>query len=98
MEAELTIARAITIEMANSDYVNIGTHVAARDLLREVDEQYTFLGPWDTDTERGVLNYRAPLSLAFMGKRVGDEVVYGEDDDQDNQQRRWEVLRIESAL
>ena len=94
LETELKIARVIDLDMAGSDYVNIGTRVTAREKGADQDVVYTFLGPWDTDSERGILNYKAPLALAFMGSKVGDTVVYGEDEDR----REWEVLAIEPAI
>jgi transcription elongation GreA/GreB family factor len=94
LEEELKQAKVIDLDMADSSYVNIGTRVRARELATGEEHSFTFLGPWDTDSERGILNYRAPLALAFMGKKVGETVVYGEDDDR----REWEVLAVEPAI
>ncbi len=94
MEEELNRARIITPEMANSPFVSVGTRVTARELAGGGEESYTFLGPWDADPEQGILEYKAPLALAFMGKKPGEEVVYGEGDGE----RRWEILRVEPAL
>lgn len=94
LESELALATVITDEMANSSFVNVGTRVRTR--VEGTDEElvYTFLGPWDTDTENLVLNYQAPLSRAFMGSKVGDRVVFGEG----AEARTWEIVAIEPAL
>jgi transcription elongation factor GreA len=94
MENELSVAKVINHEMAGSDFVNVGTRVKARSVESGEEEIYTFFGPWDTDVEQRILNYQAPLAMAFMGSRVGDQVVFGEGVDQ----RTWEVLSIEAAL
>lgn len=94
MENELKQAVVINHEMAGSDFVNVGTRVTARNGETEEEEVFTFFGPWDTDVEKKILNYQAPLSMAFMGARVGDKVEFGEEGDS----RTWEVLAIESAL
>ncbi len=94
MENELKSARVITTEMADSGFVNIGCRVTVRNLGTGREESYTFLGPWDADVERKVITYNAPLALAFMGRKVGEEVSFGEDEDN----RRWEVLAIEPAI
>ena len=94
MENELALATVISPEMANSDFVNVGTRVRARNEESGQEEVYTFLGPWDTDTAQLVLNYQAPLSLAFMGAKVGDRVVFGEE----SESRSWEILEIEPAI
>lgn len=93
MENELQRAQVITREMATSPFVSVGTRVTARNLVSGQEEIYTFLGPWDTEPEHGILSYDAPLSLAFMGKKVGETVTFGEED-----QLRWEVLSVEPAL
>jgi len=94
MENELSVAKVINHEMAGSDFVNIGTRVKARSVETGEEEVYTFFGPWDTDVEKRILNYQAPLAMAFMGARVGDQVVFGEGADQ----RAWEILSIEAAI
>jgi transcription elongation factor GreA len=94
IEADLNRAVIITAEMAHSDFVNAGTRVTARSLDSGAEEVYTFLGPWDTDVENKVLNYQAPLSLAFMGARTGDQVQFGEE----GEMRSWEILKIEPAV
>lgn len=94
LEYELKVAKVIDLDMADSDYVNIGTRVTAREVATDQEHIFTFLGPWDADSDQGILNYKAPLALAFMGKKVGETVSYGEEDDL----RQWEVLAIEPAV
>ncbi len=94
MENELSVAKVINYEMAGGDFVNIGTRVVARSAETGEEEVFTFFGPFDTDVEKRILNYQAPLAMAFMGARIGDRVAFGEDGDK----RAWEVLSIESAI
>ncbi|MEZ4388291.1 MAG: GreA/GreB family elongation factor [Candidatus Krumholzibacteriia bacterium] len=94
IEADLKLAKVIDLDMADSGYVNIGTRVTAREVGQPSDHTFTFLGPWDADSDRGILNYKAPLALAFMGKKVGETVVYGEGPDR----RQWEVLAVAPAI
>ena len=94
METELNRSLVITDEMAHSPFVSVGTRVTARELPDGAEIVYSFLGPWDADPEAGVLEYKAPLAMAFMGRKPGEEVVYGEGDEE----RRWEVLSVEPAL
>ncbi len=94
MKNELLLAKVINLEMAGGDFVNAGTRVTAHASDSNTDEIYTFLGPWDTDVENKVLNYQAPLAMAFMGTKVGGTVTFGEG----NEQRSWEILKIEPAV
>jgi len=108
IEAELARARLITAEMAGSSFVNVGTKVRARELggaasagaagsgaagSGHEETVFMFLGPWDTDPDRHVLSYDAPLALAFMGKKPGEIAEYGVGPDR----RRWEVLEVGSG-
>jgi transcription elongation GreA/GreB family factor len=94
LENELKMAVVFSYEMASSDFVNIGTRVTAKSEETGEDEIFTFFGPWDTDVEKKILNYQAPLSMAFMGARVGDRVEFGED----TEVRAWKVIAIEPGI
>lgn len=94
LDGELAQAKIISLEMATGDLVNVGVRVTARSLVSGEEEIFTFLGPWDTDTQNQILNYQAPLAQAFMGARKGDQVEFGDD----QEKRSWEVLSVESAL
>jgi len=94
MKNELQMAKVINLEMSGGNFVNAGTRVTALRMHDNVEEVYTFLGPWDTDVENLVLNYKAPLPLAFMGAKVGDEVSFGEGPDA----RVWAIRKIEPAV
>jgi transcription elongation factor GreA len=94
MRKEIGKARLISPEMARTDCVTVGARVRARNLDSGEVETLTFLGPWDADPPAGIYSYRAPLALAFMGKRVGEEVSF----ESPGGLRRWEVLETGPAL
>jgi len=94
METELKMARAIGPDLSLSPHANIGTRVTARNVVTGEDDVFTFLGPWDGEAERNILFYRAPLALAFMGRKVGDTVTYGEGLDR----REWLIKAVEPAV
>jgi len=94
IQEELSEARMITHELASAQHVTVGSRVVARNLASSQAETFTFLGPWDAVPEEGVIAYNAPLGLAFMGKRVGDEAEL----QLGPEERRWEVLQVEPAV
>jgi len=94
IENELAIAKIIDRAMTETDFVNVGTRVTLRDLSTSVEETMTFCGIWESQPEKGILSYQAPLALAFMGQTVGDQVEFGKN----GHKRRWEILSIESAM
>ena len=93
IEAELARARLIPAELTTSPFVNIGTCVRAHEEGQAQDTTFTFLGPWDSDPDNQVLDYSAPLALAFMGRRPGETVTFGEPPES----RRFTVLAVEPA-
>jgi transcription elongation GreA/GreB family factor len=40
------------------------------------DEEYTILGPWESDPDNNVISYMSPFGNAIMDKKVGDEAVF----------------------
>jgi len=94
MQADLAKARVIPSHMAHGDAVNIGTTVRARRQSTGQEETLTFLGPWDAATEKGIYYYKAPLALAFMGKRVGETAILRTD----SAEEQWEVLEVRPAI
>lgn len=90
---QLTKAKILESYMVVTEHVSVGTEVRTLNLTTNQEETFVFLGPWDSDPQRRILSYQAPLSQAFMGKVIGDEVSYdsGTID-------RWKVLAIHSAL
>ncbi len=94
MENDLKLAKVIRPGMGAGPGVSVGSRVTVTDLGSDQTRTFTFLGPWDADPERGVLSYDAPMSKAFMGRRPGDEVAFGEGEEQS----RWRVEAVESAV
>ncbi len=75
MQEELKKVRTINSGMLAKGVVGIGSKVEME--FPDTGEKWTctFLGPWDTDEEKNIFSYRAPLGLAFMGRTVGDTVT-----------------------
>ena len=94
IESELAKAKVIEPEMTRTAFVNIGTRVTLRDLDTGRETAYAFLGVWDSDPDNGVLSYKAPLAMAFMGHVPGDVVEYGDEGDR----KSWEVVGVEPAV
>ncbi|MFO8012781.1 MAG: GreA/GreB family elongation factor [Phycisphaerae bacterium] len=94
MQAAIRKARVIPPSMGAGETVTVGSRVRARNLATGEEESLTFLGPWDTDVQRHIYYYRAPLALAFMGKAVGETVAFGEGE----KRREWEILEISAGV
>lgn len=76
MEEEIERAKVPSRGEIGTDEVGFGTRVHAVRLDEEGDERevvYDILGPWDSDPDKGVISYRAPVAKALRGATVGDE-------------------------
>jgi len=91
---ELDLARVIDADMIPDGQVSVGTVVGIRDAVSGDNRKITFLGPWDADITHGVYSYLAPLSLRFMGKKLGDSVRASFNDAEAD----YEIVSIEKVL
>lgn len=75
LQEEVSQARLIQPDDIPVDRVGVGSRVTLRRVDTGEVRELTFLGPWDADIDRNILNYRAPVSQRMMGLRVGDTVM-----------------------
>ncbi len=76
LEAQLVRARGTDFANPRTDVVSIGTIVTAIDLEANKSEQFTILGAWDSDPERGIISYLSPVAQSLLNHKVGDEVEF----------------------
>ncbi len=91
---ELSISQKIEPEAINTERVEIGVRVKLKKTGDGSAIAMTFFGPFDTDVEAGIYNYRAPVSQKLMGKRRGDKVTFALTDADEE----YEIVDIENAL
>ena len=76
LETQLVRARGTDFANPRLDTVGIGTIVRATDLEANQPEQFTILGAWDSDPEKGVVSYLSPMAQALINHKVGDHVEF----------------------
>ena len=76
LETQLVRARGTDFANARTEAVSIGTVVRATDLEVNQPEQFTILGAWDSDPEKGVVSYLSPMAQALLNHKVGDQVEF----------------------
>ena len=94
MRQEFDNARVLSPSDITTEHVTVGVTVRLRDLAAGNERSLTFLGPWDADIEQGVYSYLAPLSLGFMGKKLGDRITA----DLGAGPAEYEITAIETAV
>ncbi|HTL55215.1 MAG TPA: GreA/GreB family elongation factor [Candidatus Limnocylindrales bacterium] len=76
LETQLVRARGTDFANARTDVVGIGTVVRATDMEANEAEQFTILGAWDSEPEKGVISYLSPVAQALLNHKVGDQVEF----------------------
>ena len=76
LETQLVRARGTDFVISRTDVAGIGTIVRATDLATNLQEQFTVLGAWDSEPEKGIVSYLSPVAQAVLGHKVGDEVEF----------------------
>lgn len=74
MQRDLAIARPIEFDKVTADRVGIGTRVKVQELPSGEIQEFTILGPWDIDPDRGIISYQAPFAQRLMNHTRGDFV------------------------
>jgi transcription elongation GreA/GreB family factor len=76
LETQLVRARGTDFAAPRTDVASIGTVVRATDLDTNQPEQFTILGAWDSDPEKGIVSYLSPMAQAVLNRKVGEEVEF----------------------
>ncbi|MGN0853376.1 MAG: GreA/GreB family elongation factor, partial [Kiritimatiellia bacterium] len=71
MQEDLNKVKAVDFTGVESDAVCAGTMVTIVTAAGE-EKEYTILGEWDNDLEKGIISNKAKLAEAMIGKTVGD--------------------------
>ncbi|MDR2923554.1 MAG: GreA/GreB family elongation factor [Treponema sp.] len=59
--------------------VSFGTFIILRNNTKDRKEEYTILGPWESDPENNVISYLAPFGKIMMGKTEGEQFNFTSD-------------------
>ncbi len=94
IQNQMAIARVLHRDDVPSDHVGIGSKVELRHLGTGRCMTLTFLGPWESDVERNILNYQAPVSQRLMGLKIGESIEF----EFQGLDGEFEVVSIESGM
>jgi transcription elongation factor GreA len=53
--------------------VSFGTKVLLRNETKNADEEYTILGPWESDPAKKTISYLSPFGNAILNRKAGDK-------------------------
>lgn len=93
LEQQLVRARGTDFANARTDVVSPGTRIRVTELGGNLAEQFSILGAWDTDPDKGIVSYLTPLAQALMNKQVGEEADF----EMDGHRKRYRIESIEAC-
>jgi transcription elongation factor GreA len=76
LKDELERVRLFPEEDREEGKVGFGTIITLEDLVDNKEEEYTLLGPWESNPSEGVISYLSPFGNAFIGHKTGDSLEF----------------------
>jgi transcription elongation GreA/GreB family factor len=76
LETQLVRARGSDFANPRTDVAGVGTLVRLTDMEANQPEQFSILGAWDSDPDKGFVSYLSPMAQALLGHKVGDQVEF----------------------
>jgi len=92
IESKLSNAQVIDITTLNiTDKVVFGSTVCLLNLDDQLTVTYKIVGEDESNIEKGLLSYKAPLAKAMIGKNINDFIEFNMQDFKKN----FEIIKIE---
>ncbi|MDR3341661.1 MAG: transcription elongation factor GreA [Treponema sp.] len=72
LKAEIERAQLFDPAAINTNRVSFGTKVTLLNLASGQHEEYTILGPWESDPENRIISYLSPFGGTILNKTLGE--------------------------
>ncbi|MGA3179648.1 MAG: GreA/GreB family elongation factor [Verrucomicrobiota bacterium] len=74
LESQLVRARGSDFANPRTDVVSIGTTVSVTDLDHQHLEQFTILGAWDSNPDKGIISYLTAVAQSLLNAKPAQEI------------------------
>jgi len=81
LSGEIDRAQIFDPKNVNTSRVSFGTKVTLLNKSSGNREEFTILGPWESDPDKLVISYLSPFGAAILNKAVGDEAEFSGSDE-----------------
>jgi transcription elongation factor GreA len=81
LSGEIDRAQIFDPSLVNTSKVSFGTRAALLDKNSGNREEFTILGPWESDPDNRIISYLSPFGSAILNKAPGDEVVFSSNEE-----------------
>ena len=76
MQDELDRAQVFDPSTITTARVSFGNTVFLHNKESGQEEEYTILGPWESDPDNKIISYMSPLGNALMNAKEGDDLNF----------------------
>jgi transcription elongation factor GreA len=94
LNTEIERAQLFDPATVNTSRAGFGTTVVLKNNSSGKKEEYTILGPWESDPDHNIISYLSPFGGTLLNKGVGEEFNFSID----KEQISYVVERISPAL
>ena len=81
INGEIDRAQIFDPSLVNTSRVSFGTHVGLLNKKTGTREEFTILGPWESDPDNHIISYLSPFGGTILNKVVGDDVDFTTNDE-----------------
>jgi transcription elongation factor GreA len=72
LKDEIERAQLFDPSSVNTSRTGFGTKVVLKNGISGKQEEYTILGPWESDPDHRIISYLSPFGAAMLNKTVGE--------------------------
>ena len=73
---DLATVRVMSPQDVLPGLIGFGTRVTLHDNIAKSDIIYTFMGRWESEPEKGIIDFNAPLGQHLVNHKAGDDVKF----------------------
>ncbi|MFP3043461.1 transcription elongation factor GreA [Treponema primitia] len=81
LKDEIERAQLFDPSTINLNRVSFGTKVLLANESNGENEEYTILGPWESDPDNRIISYLSPLGGAILNKKIGEKFNFSINDE-----------------
>jgi len=93
LKDEIDRAQVFDVTTLTTVRVSFGTKVSLKDLKNGGNEEYTILGPWESDPENKIISYMSPLGNELLNAKEGEKLSFTVNE----KDYEYEVIAITAA-
>ena len=93
LQEEINKAKIFDPTTITTARVSFGTTVTLKNNSTNVDEEYTILGPWESDPDNGILSYMSPFGKEILNSKEGESLSF----EINERKHSYTVIKIKPA-